>query len=180
VALAVALMPAALGSQPVDHGPALAWWQLAGVFSLAAFFVVHIEINSEAHSFSFSEVPLVLGLLFAQPGELIVARLVGEAVALVLIQRQSPPKLAFNLSLFAAESTCALALFQVIADRPDPLAARTWLAAGLGVMTAAVLGALTVWLVIRLHGGRASSQQLLVAGGGPRSGTPASPPSPPC
>jgi diguanylate cyclase (GGDEF)-like protein len=164
VAAALVLLPPALAARPVDHGPSLTWWQLACVFGLAAVFVFHIEINSEAHTFSLSEVPLVLGLLFAQPRELIGARLIGEAVVLVVLERQMLTKLSFNLSMFAAETTTALTLFhQVAGQAPDPLDPRTWLAAGVGAVAADLIGAGAVWLVIRLHGGRGANSRLLLA-----------------
>jgi diguanylate cyclase (GGDEF)-like protein len=164
VAAALALLHPALASRPVDHGTALTWWELSGVFALAEVLVFHVEVSSEAYTFSLSEVPLVLGLLFVQPRELIAARLVGEAVVLILIERQTLTKLVFNLSLFALESTSAPALFHPIAAPvPDPLSPRTWLAAGIAVAAADLIGHATVWLVIRLHGGRVDLTQLLVA-----------------
>ncbi|HYA44999.1 MAG TPA: hypothetical protein VED59_05290, partial [Acidimicrobiales bacterium] len=79
------------------------WWELAAGFAAADIFVFHIEINRDAHTFSLSEMPFVLGLFFASPAQLIVGRLVGEAVVLVFYERQTLVKLTFNLSLFFAE-----------------------------------------------------------------------------
>ncbi|MFZ0157934.1 MAG: GGDEF domain-containing protein, partial [Kineosporiaceae bacterium] len=152
--------PAAAGP---SSGPALSWWHLAPVFGLAAVFVFHVEINSEAHTFSLSEVPLVLGLLFTDPWHVLLARLLGEAVVLIGLERQSPPKLAFNLSLFFAETTAALAVFRWAGGESGPIDPRTWLAALLAVGVAGTLGAAAVWAVIRVHGGSVSSRQLVVA-----------------
>ncbi len=162
--IGLALAPIGLGASPgpPPTGTILTWWHLAPVFGLAAVFVFHVEINSEAHTFSLSEVPLVLGLLFADPWQLLVARLIGEAVVLVGLERQSPPKLAFNLSLFFAEATAALAIFTSVGG-DDPTDPRTWIAALLAVGVAGNLGAAAVWAVIRVHGGAVSSRQLVAA-----------------
>jgi diguanylate cyclase (GGDEF)-like protein len=163
--VALLLAPAALAPGPARAHAAIAlvWWQLAGVFGLAAVFVFHVEINSEAHTFSLSEVPLVLGLFFAQPRDLVLARMVGEAFVLLVVERQTATKLAFNASVFLAESMTALAIYRLVAGTADPLAARTWAAALLASGAASCLGALAVWAVIRVHGGELNPRLLLLA-----------------
>jgi diguanylate cyclase (GGDEF)-like protein len=148
-----------------EGGPAVTWWQLAPVFVLASAFVFHVEINSEAYTFSVSEVPLILALFFTEPGELLAARLLGEAAVLMLYERQAPTKLVFNLSVFYAESTLALTVFRALAGASGPLDPRAWLAAWAAVAAASVLSTGAVWVVIRLHGGRADASRLLLAAG---------------
>ena len=146
-----------------SSGLALTWWQLAVVSGLAGVFVFHVEINSEAHTFSLSEVPLVLGLFFCQPRDVVLARLLGEALVLVVIERQTSAKLLFNLAVFFAETAGALAVFRLLGGRHDALAAEAGLVALGAAATAALLGALSVWTVIRVHGGRVDARQLVVA-----------------
>jgi len=166
VAFGAVLAPYGLGPVSSGHGNGgflTSWWGLTAVFSVAAIFVFHVEIDSEAHTFSLSEVPLALGLMFADPRELLLARLVGEALVLIGWERQSAPKLIFNISLFFAETTAALAVFRTMDTTGDPVNWQTWLAALAGVGIAAVLGASAVWGVIRVHGGRVDPGQLLQA-----------------
>ncbi len=161
----VLLGPALYRSAGPAHQVHMTWWQLAPMFALAAGFVFHIEVNSEAHTFTVSELPFVLALFFASPRDLILARLVGEAVTLIVHERQAAAKLALNLSLFAAESCLALTLFHIVmGDRSasDPFA---WGAALISVGAAAVLGVATVWTVIRWHGGQADAGQLVLVAG---------------
>ncbi|MFN8078163.1 MAG: EAL domain-containing protein [Kineosporiaceae bacterium] len=167
--LCLALLVIGVALEPQWRSPAttaaavgLDWWQLAVVFALAGVFVFHVEIDSEAHTFSLSEVPFVLGLLFASPAELLIARLVGEAVVLIAWERQSPTKLAFNLSLFFAEISTALAVFGSIHTGASPLHWTSWLAALVAVSCSAVLGAAAVWTVIRLHHGEVSPRTLIM------------------
>jgi diguanylate cyclase (GGDEF)-like protein len=148
-----------------EGGPVVTWWQLAPVFVLASAFAFHVEINSEAYTFSVSEVPLILALFFTEPRELLVARLLGEAAVLVLYERQAPTKLVFNLSVFFAESTLALTVFHALAGASGPLDPRAWLSAWAAVAAASVLSTSAVWVVIRLHGGRADAGRLLLAAG---------------
>jgi diguanylate cyclase (GGDEF)-like protein len=165
LAALVLLGPALSGTSGGSEGLILTWWQLAPLFALAAGFVFHIEVNSEAHTFSVSEVPFVLALFFASPRDLIIARLLGEAVTLILYERQAAAKLALNLSLFTAESCLALTLFHAVIgswSSSDPFA---WIAALIAVGAAAVLGVAIVWTVIRWHGGQADAGQLVLVAG---------------
>ena len=143
-------------------GVVLAWWLLAPLFALAELLVVHVEIHQDAHSFTLSELPFVLALLFATPQDLLVARTIGAAVALAVVERQPLVKLVFNLTLFWAEGCLALVTFQQIADGDGSLDARTWTSALGAVAAASVLGSGAVWAVIRAHGGRADPRPLLL------------------
>lgn len=146
-------------------GVSISWWQLALMFAAASVFVAHVEVNDESHTFSLSEIPLILGLLFATPGQLVAGRLLGEALVLTLYARQPLGKLAFNLSLFLAETTLATGIHGLIAPSGGEL---TWTACAAALLAAAVagqFGAAAVWAVIRLHGGEESlGGMMLVAG----------------
>jgi len=163
VLTAVALFPIAVGEPAAAATPGLVlrWWELVPLFALAEVLVVHLEINREAHSFTLSELPFVLALLFADPGELILARLVGEAITLALYERQTPVKLTFNLSLFAAESCLALTVFHLLGGSHGGVSAVGWLLSGVAVCAAAALSVACVRIVIGWHGGHVRPRVLL-------------------
>ena len=165
--VAAGLTPLALdlraGTGPVP-GVRLTWWMLLPVFAVAELSLVYIEVREDAHAYTLSELALVLALVFATPGDLVVARLVGASLVLVLVDRVSGLKLAFNLALFWAESCVLLLVFARLGGRAGELDARTWVAALVAVEAASALGATAVWAVIRLHGGDADPRlQLVVA-----------------
>ena len=163
--IAVVLAPVALraAGQPGADDTLMTWWQLAVMFAGTAVFVVHLEFGSEAETFSLSEIPLVLGLFFARPEALLGGRLLGEAVVVLLVRRQRSAKAAFNLCLFASETAIALALFHSLGSDPDPLRPEAWVRALVAAGAASLLGALAVWIVVRLHAGAAKPQRLLLA-----------------
>ncbi len=144
----------ALGGAPGDQVVTLSFWYLVPLFVATGTFVAHVEVNSETHSFSLSEVPLLLGLLFANPAEFIAARLVGEALVLVLYARQAPAKILFNLSVFFAETALATAVYGVLAPSGTRLGPAACVVAFVAVAAAGQLGAAAVWAVIRIHAGR--------------------------
>ena len=78
------------------------WWILVALFFLAEAFPVHIHFRNEAHSLSLGELALVLALYLVSPGELLVAQLLGAAVALAVVRRQRPLTMAFNLAALAS------------------------------------------------------------------------------
>lgn len=97
---------------PLVHGPSLPGWLLAIGFGVAEVFVMHLRIARHAHSFSLSEIPLVLGLAFVSPGTLVCAQAVGIGIALAVHRRQKPLRVAFNI---AQRSVTALAAFAIVA-----------------------------------------------------------------
>jgi diguanylate cyclase (GGDEF)-like protein len=129
-------------------------WLLALAFAASEVFVLHVHAGSRSRSFtsfSLSEIPLVLGLAFAAPVGLVLARVVGGAVALVVARRQSPVKLVFNLVLFTLEAMAAVSLYHVLLAGREPAHPVGWVAGYAAVIAASSLGTLLVHAAIALH-----------------------------
>ena len=132
---------------------AIPWWGLATLFGLAEIFVIHLQFRRDAHSFSLSEVPLVLGFFFAAPWEVVVGQLVGAGLALALHRRQAPLKLGFNLGQFAFGTSVAVVVFHAIASSTDPIRPLSWVAALAGALIASIGSALTISIAMSLAEG---------------------------
>src|SRR4051794_3351504 len=76
LAACLVALPRVAGHAAVASPFHVPWWWLVVPFAATETFVFHLEIYREAHSFSFSEIPLVIALFFANPMALIVGRLV--------------------------------------------------------------------------------------------------------
>ncbi len=83
-------------------------------FAAAEVLVVHLHVRRNAHTFSMSELPLMIGLFLVSPPVLICAALAGSAIALVLHRHQHGIKLLFNLGRGALEISVALVVFRAI------------------------------------------------------------------
>jgi diguanylate cyclase (GGDEF)-like protein len=142
--------------------PHISLLMLAAMFAVGGILVFHLEFREEAHSFLLSEVPLVLGLFLVDPWVLIVARLLGEAAALVLQPRQPWVKLVMNLSLWLAECVVAMSVLQLLGS-PSATEPWGWGAVFIAVIAADVLGNAAVYLVIRWHGARPQLGPLAIA-----------------
>ncbi len=131
-----------LGLETLAPGPArlhLPWWLLAMAFAATEVCVVHIHIRRSSHSLTLGEIPLVLGLLFASPVELIVAWIVGAGCVL-LLQREIPlVRIVFNVALFGVTAGVAGIVFHSFAGAAAQPGPAEWAAA----TAAAVLSALT-------------------------------------
>ncbi|HYP23265.1 MAG TPA: ATP-binding protein [Actinomycetota bacterium] len=152
-----ALLVAALGAagvDSVDNPFEIPWWAIAGLFFLAEVYVVHLQFRREAHSFSLSEIPLVLGLYFLAPPVLVLAQLVGSGTALVLHRRQSPLKLVFNLAHLSLEATFASLLFHWVVGRGDPAGLTGWIGTVVAVALTTVLAAVMITIAISLSEGK--------------------------
>jgi diguanylate cyclase (GGDEF)-like protein len=160
VAAAVVFVTVDLRLEPIDAPLRLPWWAMAAAFALAEIFVVHLQIRRNAHSYSVSEAPLLVGLVFLAPVGLIIARVAGAAAALVLHRRQRGVKLAFNLAHLALEACLAVAVFRALLGDAHPTGWRAWLAAFAVTLLMDLLSAAYVSAAISLTEGRLERELL--------------------
>jgi len=151
---------------PGVWGNPLEWMVMTAAFAVAEACVVHVNVGRHAHSFALADLPLVAGLLLFAPVPLVAARLTGALFALVVVRRQPPMKLAFNLAQLSLGLVTALYVWTAIGST-DPSSQSTWLAALAGVLTVAVVSGAAVNTVMVLAGGQLQLGQAirtLVAG----------------
>jgi diguanylate cyclase (GGDEF)-like protein len=142
-----------------------AWWPLLAVLlALTERFVVHIPVGRENHSLSFNEAPLVIGLFFLSVDELVLAGLAGVGIAMAVLYRATPVKIAFNVTLWLVQATVAaslfvamLRLFDISGSAGEP---RTWIAALITTEIVHVVSTSAVFAVISLREGRAELRAL--------------------
>ncbi|MDX1447573.1 MAG: EAL domain-containing protein [Acidimicrobiia bacterium] len=137
------------------------WWALAALFYVAERTVVHFSFNRHAHSFSLSEIPLVLGLFFAAPLAVVTGQALGSLFALTFHRRQNPQKLVFNVSQFTLQAGLAIVVFRTLTSGSDPLGFRAATAALVAVGAALILANLAINAAIRLSGGRMTRSDML-------------------
>src|SRR5688500_5877781 len=136
-----------------EHGAPfhLPWWALAVAFFLTETNVIRVRYRDQAQSFPLNELPLVLGLFFSSPPELLLGLLIGSAAALVRRRRQSPLQLAFNTSHFFLSGVLAtLAFNEVVVAGQDVLGPVGWSGALLATVIVTLVGhaAITVATVL--------------------------------
>ena len=143
----------------------LPWWVVAVAYGLAEILVVHLQFRRDTHSFSLSEIPLVIGLFFLRPDELLLALVAGSTVALTLHRRQPLIKLVFNVANLACVTSAAVLVFRLIVLASDPLGPAGWFAAMSAAIAADVLSLLLISVVVWLSIGRPPEVAKLVGSG---------------
>ena len=151
-AAVAALLPLLPADAPVG-APTVSWWVLAAFFLVGEVCVVHVHLRGDAHSFSLSELPLVLGLFCAAPAQVVTAQALGAGLALVFHRRQSVQKVAFNLVQFAL-CTCLAALVFHAQVPGSPTEPAGWAAAGAAAVVSALVGTVAIVTVISVVQGR--------------------------
>lgn len=126
------------------------------LFYIAEITVVHVRFRRDAHSFSMSEVPLVLSLFFLAPGQIITAQFLGTTLALALNRRQRSVKLAFNASQLTLQAAVFIGIFMAITTGADPLGPIGWLGVAAGIGATVVVSNTMIGAAIRMSGGTLS------------------------
>jgi diguanylate cyclase (GGDEF)-like protein len=127
----------AMASAPTPHE--LPWWLLAALFYVAEVLVVQVQLGREAQSVSLTEIPLVIGLFFLGPQDLVLAQAVGTAAALAVRGRHSPMRLVYTISYRALGTTIAALAFQSLASGASPVRPPAWVAAAAAAVLSAVV-----------------------------------------
>ena len=140
----------------------LKWWALAPLFLVAEVCVVHVQLRREVLSYSLNEIPLILGLFFAPPGDLVLAVLIGGGAALALHRKQSMLKLTFNVSHFCLETAMAIIVFHAVVGTHSHIGPAGWLGTFGAAFTADVIAALCVALAVSLAEGRRQAIESLL------------------
>jgi diguanylate cyclase (GGDEF)-like protein len=143
------------GAPTALHLPWVLW---AAAFMISEALVVHVQWQSEAHTFSMGDLVLGAGLLLAVPRELVLAQLLGYVVTLVVRRKQRGIKLAFNLVQALLGGGLATT---VVAVLTDSLGLWDWAAALIAILVVTLTADLCIFAVISLSEGRVNIQALL-------------------
>ena len=160
--LVVAIL-SVLSPEPVSAEHAVPWWVLAAAFYVAELLVVHLRFGRDAHTFSMSEVPLVVGLATVSPVTLVGAQLLGNMAVLAGHRRQTPFKLVFNLSEYALQSTIAIVVYRTIVTSDEVFTSVGWAGTVIAATAALAAAHLMVYGAIRATGGSIQMRQFVEA-----------------
>jgi signal transduction histidine kinase len=164
-ASAAVLLTAARSMAAPLTGIHVEWWMLAVGFAVAEVFVLHMRITRDAHSFSLSEVPLVIGLAFSTPTTIVLAQALGVGAALALHRRQKPVRWAFNVAQRSATALVAAFVFVPTIRMAGTAWPVVWLAAFGATLAADVVAGLLINAAIALSEGvRMRFQEVLGIG----------------
>jgi diguanylate cyclase (GGDEF)-like protein len=126
-------------------GIAIPWWALALAFAITEISVVHVHFRRSSHTLAFGELPLVVGLLFCSPGQIVLAWVAGAALVLVATPAaRVPVRIVFNLAQLAITAGIAGTVFHAMTGDGAALGPIVWIAATLAVVLAVAVSVLLV------------------------------------
>jgi diguanylate cyclase (GGDEF)-like protein len=145
------------GSPPFS----IPWWGLAAGFAVAERCVVHFHFRRSSHGFSLGELPLILGLVFSHPTDVVAGGLVGGLVALATDRHLPPVKVVFNLAQFSLGAGLATIVYAAIEGAGWTLGPRMWLAALTGAIASALMAVLLICAAISISEGGVTPRTVL-------------------
>ena len=147
VAAAALVVFGVLPLAPLPAATSVAWWLFAIAFTVTEVAVVHLHLRRNEQTFSLSEVPLVLGLFFAAPHLLVVARIIGVSAGLLPWRRNRLVKVGFNLGVAVVETAGAIIVFRALLAGAPTTGNYARLAAFVAAICAGLAGTLLVGAV---------------------------------
>src|SRR5690349_24315787 len=82
--------------EPLSPG---VWWPVvAALFALSERFAVHLPFGRDNHSITLNQAPLVIGLFFLPADQILLAAVLGVAVAHLVLRRNQLIKATFNVA----------------------------------------------------------------------------------
>jgi diguanylate cyclase (GGDEF)-like protein len=144
---------------PAIHGPEMAWWAIGLMVLVTERWPVELEFRRSTHSFSLTDVPLTLALVFATGTHAFLAVLAGVLIAL-LLRRMPPVKFFFNLGQFALVQAVLLIVVHAAASADPGFGWITWGAVLGATQIGGVMTIAQILAAIVLTEGHVSRDQL--------------------
>jgi diguanylate cyclase (GGDEF)-like protein len=144
-----------LDPPPVD----VPWGLVAAGFAAAERWVVHLHFRRSTHSLTLAELPLVIGLLFLGPTELVCACMLGSTLAMLLDREIPAFKAFFNSAQFTLGTCAALLALEAFGVGRDPLEPIVWLAVFGAVSASTLVSDVCVGIAVSLAEGRIHPRQ---------------------
>jgi diguanylate cyclase (GGDEF)-like protein len=161
VALAAGLAAVGAGLAAITPSTPLLPSPLSGGVLLAvlllAFFVTElgqalVEVRRQAYSFSLAGVPLIVGLLFCPPDQLIVARLLATVIAFA-VQRAAWLKFTYNTASYLLDTALVVGVAHTLVGTSPGLTLRTAALCYLSMAVVDLVMSCLVLVVIRINQG---------------------------
>src|SRR3954449_10897076 len=141
------------------HGPEIPWWAIAIAVLACERTPVELEFRRSSHSFSLTDVPMTLALVFSSGTHAFLAVVCGSLVAL-LLRRLPAVKFAFNLAQFTFVAEVLVIVVHSAARFDDGFGWITWGAILIATQLGGVLTILQILAAIVLTEGHVSRDQV--------------------
>jgi diguanylate cyclase (GGDEF)-like protein len=153
LALAGIAVAAHVGQLGPLSSPHLPWWALALGFAAAERAVVHLHFRRSAQSVTLSDLPWVLGLIFASAPQLLIGALLGSAAVWILDRRLAPLKLVLNVAQLAVAVCISETIVHAYTSHAATIGPGLWLATLAAIEAGALVSLAMIAAAIALSEG---------------------------
>jgi diguanylate cyclase (GGDEF)-like protein len=144
---------------PALAHPCLPWWLLAVAIAVCERWPVNLRFQRNSHSFSLTDIPFTLGLVFATGGAAIAGVLAGTGLAMAL-RRLPPIKWVFNVGQFVLAVGLGEVIIHALAGPQTALGPGVWIGALLGTQAGGLVTILLLAAAMSLADGLRSRREL--------------------
>ena len=93
---------------------------LAVAFFGCELFALRVErTHGESYGFTLALVPLAVGLVYASPGDLVAARVLGVVAAMIVLRQRRPFEAVYEIAVHAAQTITAIIVFRLLLGDAD-------------------------------------------------------------
>jgi diguanylate cyclase (GGDEF)-like protein len=164
----IAIMLFVVGVQdaaPIADAPLqVSGWWLGVVFFGCELFAIRVERRQgQTYGFSLAHVPLAVGLVYADPAALVVARLAGVALALAVTRHRKPKEAVYELAVHGAQNIGAIVAYRLALGDADPVGIHGALALLAGLFSSYLVACAALASAVALVGRRWPRRRGLMA-----------------
>jgi diguanylate cyclase (GGDEF)-like protein len=128
------------------------WW-LFLLFLIAVSAPLHFVFRSQGWSVHLADVPLVLGLFFLSPLQLVLIRSAAVLFAYAVIRRQALIRVIYNVAAIAVHTSVVVFVFRLLWHASEGVHIAAWPATFVAVVVDALTSLLLVMVVVKLSEG---------------------------
>jgi len=123
---------------------------LSVLWVAASLAPVRLDYRGSSYEYVLVAPPMLLGLVFLSPALLILGIVCAEAFVLLVVHRQPPHKVTFNVASAGLGAAMAAIIFRGIVESSSPIGWRGWPAAAAALCSFVVLLSVNQWVAIKL------------------------------
>ncbi|MDD9369985.1 MAG: diguanylate cyclase, partial [Acidimicrobiales bacterium] len=96
-----------------------ALWLGVAFFGCELFALRVERTHGESYGFTLAHVPLAVGLVYAEPDALVIARIVGVVAAMIVLRQRRPFEAVYEVAVHAAQTVAAILVFRLVLGDAD-------------------------------------------------------------
>jgi diguanylate cyclase (GGDEF)-like protein len=129
-----------------------ALWLGVAFLSCEAFGVWVERRQGELYGYTLAMVPLAVGLVYGDPSDMVLARVVGVMIVLIVTRQRRFCEFVYEVSVHATQTMAAIIVFRLVLGEADPVGVRGAFALLAGLFASYAMAAAALAIAVTLAG----------------------------